>query len=541
MGRVLFDTETTGAMTRYQQGIRYDVGISQLAARMEGASKGYSRFTNILVDPVRKYDAGKITATQYNEMVASVGPTGVRWQEGYRARNNVLFGVHQRHVEATRAALKGRPDLLVKESEMVERMTRHLEAGHRLAAWNVDFDLTQLSQAAARANPALRDRWIRQLNLARNKGRIEDMSTPIKKFLFLSAQEAAMDPKFNKEFFTLGHLDPKVRNLVERGKLSLADIDKLDYNRLVEPNKGFKEFFSRRAGRTGDPRISFERYMGLMERRGLWSAKVQSFATGEIFPHIRYSKGWSADIIAHTLAPKGIKGSVLERDVRSIVGNAVQHEAYSDTAFQEIYEKIFRTKARTWTGMWSDIQPRLKRYDIHTPQQLFRRMESAIERKTRSQLYEVARESTRHVDPTWAADLLGKADAGRQLSSGIAGASRSQPETLRKIYSKAAREVSGAWRKFGAKHPRIAFAGKALAVAAIADALIPSRGADLKGVRDPHDNPYLEVDGMVFGPAGRGVARAITDFGSGRSRENDITYGFNRLMSVRASLSLRYP
>lgn len=533
----VFDLETTGLIQGYGPDVRSDVGISQFALRQEGTSRQYSRFTNILQEPVRSYDAGKITAARVDEMLQASGPGGVRWQEGYKSRHNVLHGVFQRHLEATRAGIKGRPNILAKEADLVDKLTRHLEAGHKIKGWNIDFDMLIMNQASARANPALHQRWKVAVNRARNAGLIEDMAVGTKKFMYLAAQESAMAPK-GREFFTVGQIDPKVRAQVRQGKLSLKEIDQLSYDKLIEPHKGFGEFFARRLRRRGDPRMSFERYRAWLEGKGLWSESVQSFATGQRYPNIRYMKGWSADVITRTLAPGGIKGSTLEKDVRSILGQATPHEAVSDTVFEEMFEKLFRTRARTWDAAWEEIHPRLKRYDIHSQEQFFQRYRSAIEWKSKSQLSEVAREATRHTDDAWLYALGEKTATNKQLASRIAGASASQPETLRKIYSRAYKEVSGKWTSFRRTHPKTAMLAQGLAAATILDALVPQKQERIEGVRTPYTG--REIDGIYFGPASRGVAKALTDFGSGRLSNNAVSYGFNQIMNLRAQRAVHW-
>jgi len=141
--------------------------------------------------------------------------------------------------------------------------------------------------------------------------------------------------------------------------------------------------------------------------------------------------------------------------------------------------------------------------------------------------------------------LSSKISAQRVGAKTTARALASQPETLRKIYSRAGAEISDAWRTqykpWFNRHPKLRAAAMVLAGMTIADAALPEKQARLKGVRDPSDSPYLEVDGISFGPCGRGVARALTDFGSGRRFGNPVTRGFNELSAYRSSLDIRYP
>lgn len=539
----IFDLETTGLLQRFRPDVRSDVGISELALREEARGGGYRRFTNLLRDPLLRLDADEIDARTFGEILEAKGPTGVRWQKGFRNPENVLHGVLERHVDATRAAIAGRGDLLAKESKLVSLMTRQLRQGHRIKGWNIDFDMNVMSQVAARSNPAVYQRWSRALNMARSRGQVEDMATGAKKFMFLAAQESAMTGKqTGREFFTLGQVDKKIVNLVKQGKLSVDEIEKLTYDKTMERHKGFDEFFARRLRRGGKANVSYERYVAWLRRKQSYLNRPDVFAMGQKFPDIGKTKGWSADILKGALAPEGIKGSTLERRALEISKrfDMVSHEALSDTVYEELLDRIFRTRSRTWAGTWKEIAPRLKEYGIHSQEEFFNRYRSSIERKAKSQLKEHALESTRKLDNRWQTALTNKLRAFSTPHKEIAGASRSQPETLRKIYSRAYGEVSGKWRMFKTANPKLAMAAQVLAGAAIVDYLIPDKDPPTKGVREA-DVPYRNIDGISFGPTGRGVARALTDYGTGRHLFNPTTTGFSELSAYRSSLWIRYP
>jgi endonuclease YncB( thermonuclease family) len=519
------------------------VGISEFALREVGKSGGYQRFTNLLQDPLIKFDAGDIDARTFGEMLEAKGPTGVRWQKGFKNPENVLYGVLERHVDVTRSAIAGRGDTLAKESQLVSKMTRYLRQGHNIKGWNIDFDMTVMSRVAARSSPAVRDRWTRALNMARNRGQVEDMATGAKKFMYLAAQESMMQGKgTGREFFTLGQVDKKLVDLVKAGKLSADEIDKLSWDKIMEPHKGFKEFFQRRMDRKGTSSLSFERYETWLRRKQSYINRPEAFATGSKYPNIRTVKGWSADILLKTLAPDGIKGSTLEKKAMALAGRAgmVSHEGLSDTAYEEILDKIFRVKSKTWSGTWKEMAPRLREYGINTQEEFFQRHRSAIEWKSKSQLKEHALESTRRVDDRWHRALTSRVAAGRSSADDIARAARSQPETLKKIYSRAGTELVDRWQTFRRSSPRIALAAQIAAAAAITDYVMPDRERPTKGIRDPGDAPYVNINGITFGP-GRGVTKALTDFGSGRRLFNPQTTGFEEIARQRSKLWIKYP
>jgi endonuclease YncB( thermonuclease family) len=540
----IFDLETTGLLQRFNTGVRGDVGISELALRQVGKAGGFRRFTNILHDPLSRYDAGQIDARTFGEMLAAGGPTGARWQRGFKNPENVLYGVLERHVDATRGAIAGRGDILAKESSLVSLMSRYLRQGHKIQGWNVDFDLLVMSSVAAKSSPAVQQRWSKALNIARSRGQIEDLSTGAKKFMFLAAQESAMQGKSTgREFFTLGQVDKRLVNLTKAGKLSVEEIDKLTYDKLMEPHKGFKEFFDRRLGRRGRPDISFGRYEAWLRKKHSYLSRADIFATGQKYPNIRMVKGWSADILLEALAPSGIKGSTLEKRAIELSGirGLGSHEALSDTVYEEILDDIFRVKSRTWAGAWDEIAPRLAPYGIRSQEEFFHRYRSAIESKGKTQLKEHAQEATRQVNNRWEQVLANRVASSKAASVPIARAAGSQPETLRRIYSQAGQELSGKWRMFKTAHPTVALVAQALAAASIVDYLLPDKNRPTKGVRDPESAPYANIDGITFGAVGRGSAKALTDFGSGRSMFNPRTRGFAEIAAYRSSLWARYP
>jgi endonuclease YncB( thermonuclease family) len=537
------DLETTGLIQGYSIRPHGDVGISQFALREMGTSNAYMRYTNLLQDPLGRYDAGKIDATTYAEQLERQRPGGTRWQKGYKTPSNVLYKVHERHVTATRAAAAGTGARLATETELVEKMTRLLESGHKVKGWNVEFDMLMMSHAAARQNPAVQMRWTRAVNIARNRGMVEDMGSNVRKIAYLAAQESFMSPKFNKEVgFQLGQLDPNIRWQVETGQLGLKDIERLTYDKLIEPHKGFQEFFAHQ--RSVGP-MSYERYLDwLAEKRGMAQAdRIQTFAMGRKFPDVRYTKVWSADIIAHALAPDAEREAILHGRAAKLLGRQQvrAHEALSDTALEEVIGEIFRTDAKNWRDAWKDIQPRLREYGIENEQQFFHRMRSGIEWKSRSQLAEAALETSRVKDNRWVTNVLrSKLGTAADAAEGTARAAASQPQTLRKIYAGAWDDIARAGTTFAKRHPYAATALASLAAFTVADAILPDRRTNMRGVRDS-DSPYATIDGIGFGPYAIGSKRALTDFGSGRMMDNPQTRGFNELAAYRASLAFRFP
>jgi len=528
-----FDLETTGVSQAFGPRRHRDVGISQLAMREVGAATGYSAFTDILMPQVKSFDAGKITAAEYIEQLSTTGPTGVRWQKGFNNPHNVLFGVHQRHLEATRAAIAGRGDVLVKESALIERMTKTLEAGHKLQAWNINFDLLLTSQVSARTNPALLQRWYRALNVARNRGMLEDMATGTKKFMYLAAQESFMRGKTNrKEFFTLGQISPDIRRQIREGKLNLDEIERLSYDKMMEPHQGFKEFFTRRAERKGDPTLPFKRYQARLNKYGPMAIEGKTFASGYRFPDIYYTKGWSTGIITEMLAPGGIKGSTLEKEALKVIhaGSMTTHEAMSDTVLEEVFQRIFKTKAGTWAGSWKDIGPRFEKYGIHSQEHLFQRHRAAVEVAGRSQLSEIAREATHNLGRTFEDNVLRRGKAVGSAARDIASAAGQQPETLRTIYSKAYRQVAVGLKQFTKTHPKISIAAGILAGLTIGEALSPNRE------RSEYDSIMAGArkDALYTGPMGHGSMKALTDYGSARAPWNPATTLFSRMVSGSA-------
>lgn len=538
----IFDLETTGLLTRFDPDVDTRLGISEFALKEVGKPSIYRKYTDILSGPVGQLDAGQITAAKYAEIIQATNPTSVRWQQGLLVPGGVLNQVHQRHVAATRSALAGKADVLAKESKLVSLMTRHLRQGHKVKGWNVGFDMTMMSAVAARSSPAVHQRWQRALNVAVNRGQIEDMSTGVKKFMYLAAQDSAMQGKMSsKEFFTLGQVDKNLVKMAKQGKLTVDEIDKLSYDKIIEEHAGFKKFFRKRLDRTGKADMSFERYMAWLQKKTDWADSVQSFATGQRYPNIRAVKGWSADILLRTLAPEGIKGSTLEARASEIAGRTgmAAHEAASDVVYEEILDDIFRTKSKTWDAAWGDIQPRLKAYGIHSQEQFFQRYRSAIEWKSKSQLKEHALESVRRTDPTWMRQMSEKLIPARTVPQKVAAGSRARGDSLKKIYGEALSEVSDKWRMFSRTHPRLALLAQLGAAAVVADAAFTQERPD-PGIRSSHP-PNRNIDGIYFGSVGGGVARGLTDFGSGRRQGNDTTRGFAELSAYRASLAYKYP
>jgi len=539
----VFDLETTGLIQKFEPDVRGDVGISEFALREAGKGGGYQRFTNLLQDPLAKFDAGDIDARTFAEILQARSPTGTRWQKGFMNPENVLHGVLERHVDVTRNAVAGRGDVLAKESKLVSLMTRYLRQGHNIKGWNLDFDMTVMSRVAARSSPAVHQRWSRALNMARRRGQIEDMATGAKKFMFLAAQESMMQGKSTgREFFTLGQVDKDLVNRVKSGKLSVDEIEKLTHDKIFERHEGFEEFFKRRLNRKGQADISFERYSAWLRKKHSYLNRPDVFATGQKYPNIRMVKGWSADILLGALAPEGIKGSTLESKAMALAKRQGlrSHEALSDTVYEEILDDIFRVKSKTWSGSWREIAPRLREYGISSQEEFFHRYRSSIERKAKSQLREHALEATRTIDNKWERVLTNRAAATRSAASDIAHAARSQPETLRRIYSRAGAELSDKWRMLKTTHPKVAIAAQIAAAAAITDYLIPEREPQPKGIRDPNNSPYSVIDGISFGP-GQGVTKALTDFGSGRAMFNPRTVGFEEIARERAKLWINDP
>lgn len=548
----VFDLETTGLIQGYRYKPQSGVGISQLALREMGTSNSYARFTDILQEPLTRHDPGKMGSELYEKYIEQVKPGSVHWQKGYKTKGNVLHEVHKRHVVATKeamaaarpGAIKGATARLATEAELLEKMTQTLEAGHKLRGWNIEFDMLMMSNVAARANPALAKRWTRAMNIARNRLQFEDMGSSVRKISYLAAQESFMSPKFNKETgLTLGQMDPDVRWQAKHGKLSIKDIERLSYDKMIEPHQGFQEYFAQQRARVGP-----QTYQGhldwLAARRGERIAgKVQTFATGKNMPDVRYTKAWSADIIASALAPDVTREKMLHAQAAKLLGRerVVAHEALSDTALEEVIDNIFRTDAENWGDAWKDISPRLRMFGIESEQQFMQRMRGGILKKGRSQLLEAAQEATGVVDKNWFSKLTGAKNAAMgDAASDTAAAVGSQPMNLRRIYSGAWQEVSEAATSFGKRHPYAAGAAAALAAFTVADTMAPESKTEMRGVRDSDSN-YRTIDGISFGPYGSGSKQALTDFGSGRGLTNQHTQGYGELASYRASLAYRFP
>jgi len=543
----VFDLETTGLMQAFAPGVRGDVGISQFALREQGTKNAYVRYTHGLEKTVKAYDAGEITADTAANILESVGPHGTRWQTGYKNRDNVLYGVLNRHVEMTRHAIAGRSDILAKESDLVSKMTGYLKGGHKIRGWNIDFDMLMMSEAAARTNPAVHQRWVKAVNFARQRGQIEDMASGVHKFMYLAAQESAMQGKRGgKEFFTLGQISKDVRNQIKSGKLSVDEIDKLSYDKIMEHHQGFKKFFQEKSRGAGVSYEAYRRYIDILgAKTGIGAgAGSQAFKAGMQRPDIRYAKGWSADVLLKALAPSGLKGSTLEKAAQGLIeeGKLTSHEALADTAYEEILSDIFTVKSGRYKGAWEEIRTKMNKYGLnYTQKQFFDNYKSAIEWKSKTQMKEVAQMATRALDPNWAAVFGEKQAIAAAGAAGTARAAARQPESLRHIYGKAYGEVSSKFRSLATKHPTKVAAAALLAGITIGEALASRRQEPIAGIRDPSRPDNMVIQGIYFGATGRGVARALTDFGSGRLFGNPVTADNARVQQMRSSLNVKYP
>lgn len=542
----ILDTETTGILTGFRHKLRTDVGITQVALREAGAKgETYTRFTDIIKEPMRAYMAGKITAEQYGALLESGGPSGIRWQRGYKQYGNVLFGSHEALVKATRSALdpatKQVKHPLASQEEIVEKLTGVLKAGHEVKGWNVQFDLLMHRYASARLNPALEMKWAQAINYAREAGNIVDMASGVKRFMYLGMHESFMRQKVGGDaFYTPSMVNKGWVDMAERGKLSLSEIDALTADKILEPHKGFQDMLEEwYKGGKRTPK-TWERYLRDLERAGLLGNKAQTFATGMVSPNIDFVKGWSADVIAETLSPgiltsdTGIKGSTLEREVTSWMrgrgykfsGNLKTHEALTDTMLEEFYEDLFQFKSNPQTAgaAWEELAPRMRKFKIHSMEQFFQRQKVAIVHKSRSQLAEHAFAQTSDLgDLTrWLEVLEGKQTIASSAAEHVARGSRAKAGGLKQLFSKAQKEVSGGWRNFEKAHPLLAGIAAGFAAYSITDALLPEDRI-LPGVRDPRWNRVQEAEGIQAGFAGFGPMRALTDFGSGRSTTNEVT------------------
>jgi endonuclease YncB( thermonuclease family) len=546
---LVIDIETTGMLQRYGQKPYKDVGISQLSIRQRGRSVRrdnryhFEAFSDILLNPLEQLESGRITEDQFHSMLSSRRSSGVRWQEGYRQPGNVLEGVYQRHLDMTKQLRsKKLSKQLMSERAIVDKMTKVLEAGHTIRAWNIEFDLMAMGQAAARANPALYQRWSKAVNVAREAGRIKDMGHNVRQFAFLAAQESYIQEAAGRPgFFTLGQLHPEIREAVRKGEKSVAEVNALKYADIIEPHGGFGVFLKERA-KQRDP-WDYPRYMKWLEEERVYSGMSQPFKMGHKWPDIRYAKGWSVDIMAHALTDAGQKPQTLLQQAAQLMDERklLSHESTSDTVLEEVIERIFEVKKGTsrFDEAWEQIAPRLKAYGIREQDQFFRRYEAAIEWKGKSQLYEVAREAGHKVD-VHALDVLGqKVRTARAGAPRGASAAAHQPLTLRRIYGEAGKELQDHWAGARRKYPRLSMAAAGLAAFAMADALLTPGPEPIPGLRDP--DRQQEIDGIVFGPLSQGSARALTDFGSGRLLGNATTRSTNKLMAYRASLAVRHP
>lgn len=540
--RYILDLETTGLLTRYRQRYaRKGIGIAEFTLRQEG-QPGTSRFSNLLLDPLEKYDAEK-DPKAYAKRLKRFGPHGTRWDPGWKDPDNVLGQVHKRQVEATREAMAavkaGKANPLASEKDLVEEVIKHFREGKKLSGWNLQFDLQVLAQAAARSGRSTSRRFAQALNIARNRGNIEELSSGFQNFLFLGAQESARKGA-GHEFLILSQLRGDLVDQARRGKLSVKDIEKLSWDKLTEPHAGFKKFLASRVGRRP---VTLRAYERLMNRARGGRPGVQGFGMGQLFPDIRYTKGWSADILARTLAPQGLSDSVLGRRVEEILKSRalIQHTTSTDTAVEEVLEGIFRTKAKTWSGAWDDISPRLKEYGIETQEEFFNRWRSGVEWKGQSQLTEHVRENVRRRDTRWMTVIGEKAAANAAAAAPISTAAGSQPWTLKKIYTEAWSEVKQGWKDFSKKSPKLALAAKIFAGLTIASALLPERERPIQGIRRQYGSDYNKQEGIHAGDQSRGVMKALTDFGSGRSLSNSTSRDYEKLMLARSAAALRRP
>lgn len=531
----ILDTETTGLLRGFERRAHGQIGISQLALREETGRSLYNKYSTIIKDPLQRYDEGKLTAKSMMEVLAAGGPAGTKWQKGFQVRGNVLAGTMKGLVDATRASIAGRGDLLAKESELVGQVAKVLESGHKLKGWNLQYDMIVLGQAAARESPALAERWYRAVNIARNRGMVEDMSSGVKKFMFLAAQESFMKTKLGGEAqYIPSNLSMSVRLAAKAGKVNVKDIDRMGWSQLMEPHEGFQGLFQKWFS-TGRQPASFEGYQRWLEAAGLWGNKAQTFATGQLYPNIEYIKGWSADVIAETLSPgameRGLSGTALGREVEKIIGKGrfLQHEAVTDTVVEQIFEDIFKSNARTYGGMWDEVSPRLKKYGIYGQREYFNRFKSGIQKKAKSQLREVAEAGVENIDDYFfRTEILGEAKqaAGKIASRSIPGAAAHQPQTLRQIYSGAARETMAGFRGLASRHPILTSAATILAGFTIFDSFMPHPRRRIQGVRRREMDEYQNVHGIYHDPFTRGPSSVLTDFGTGRSETNVVTKGF---------------
>lgn len=490
----ILDLETTGLLSGYGQP-RRDVGISEwaLLPRRQRPTGGY---TDILGQAVR-------SSTNAEEYYKQLTSGQVVWQEGFARPGDVLNEVHARHYGFTKRALE-RGQKLGPEKEVIQRVKRLLSSGKTIGAWNVEFDLGVMRQAAERFG--IKD-FDKVANRAWLEGRVTELGDPARRFLYNLSR---------KGDYELGMLNKELVRKARAGRITEESIDALQLKDLHERHLGFKRLFSKH------PRLSYGEFKAGMGP-GPW--EWQEFAVGTHKPSIRYIKGWRQSVLAEAISPGFLErptSTVLGREMAKRLGSSTirAHEARTDVVLSEILNEVFSSK-----DPWQAMQG----YGVKSREQFVTQFKTSLAADYRSMLktYLAEHSSTKQTRMAYLRRLLSGAEQAAQEAPKIAAGAAAQARRFNLVdtYKGAFREL----KDVAYKHPKATVIAGIASAFLLADSFIPEDNR-LAGRRSSR-SPYTRIHGVTFGGMGTPYRHAMTDFGSGRDPENFSSYVRSRFVS----------
>lgn len=480
------DLETSGLETALQRNApRTSIGISEFALwGQQGLTGGY---TDILSGSLSE----KLSAHEFHKRLTS-GP--IKWDPGFAIEGDVLAGVFERHVAATRS---GRA--IYKESQAVQAAMDVLSRGEALSAWNARFDIGQLTRTAKKLGI---NEWSGALTKAKSEGRIIEASKPVQEFLFNWARQGKIQ---------LSQASKEAKRKIAFGQWGSKEIEAAPIEQLVEPMPGFQRLFQER------PNISWKQYSDeILE--GDTALAFQSYGSSKQNPIITYARGWKQHTIAEAISPGFLKapeqtplGKEIYRRMRE--GGVEIHDAKSHAASFDVFlSQILNEKFSA-----PDPIKALADFGVKSEGQLQTQYKSAYHADAVRYMKTYGSDmAPREADYNYLNRVIATAEnraAAPELARIAAEKSQRMP-SLKSIYMEAWQDM----QHKAAKYPRATKIGAIVGGILLADALVPEDNR-LEGRRNPHSK-YTRIRGITF----EGIASpAGTDFGSGRLIDNETS------------------
>lgn len=477
----ILDLETTGLISGYGSP-RPDVGIAEWALLPPATKKALGGHTDIILNAL---STSKTPQDYYKQITSGK----IAWQSGVSRPGDVLAGVHENLVTATRKALESGSEMS-SESAALRAVKDLLIGGKQVGGWNIGFDIGILHGVAERHGD--KD-FFKLANRAFAEGRIVEMSDPARKFLFDLARTGSIE---------LGHSSKVAKAKISRGEWGASEITGASTSELWEKSLGFEKLFKLR------PDLSYEDY----KREILESAvpfDVQEFAAGQTRPEMRMMRGWRQQVIAEAINPgyaKDPTATRLGQEVAKRVGmdNVKAHVGSYDVGLSAVLHDIFAT---------DDPWKALKSFGVTSRDDFIANYKRAVDTDLRSYLMTYLGERATHsADNAYFRKVFSGARMSELKATAVAeGAARQGMPGLKNIFGGALQEV----KDLAYKHPRASIIVGAAAALAFVDALIPQDNR-LEGRRTPNSQ-YTSIRGIRFD----GISSpANVDFGSGRDQQN---------------------